>query len=426
MWCKELPPAALRDAALVSVSGQGRLASTPAWLDAVAAEVPSYCGPGATLHVLAAFDRGGALAALPLVRTRRIDAPRPFPMDIEDLFFGLWARHVPPEDPTLRLRAAASRALGAMWRRGSPWLSRGLIVHAPLSSVSDALVSPSLGPSATEELIGTLLSRAVDIAAAEDRCFMIPRLLRRDAVRWGRGLAEIPRAATYPIAERTLGESLSSRTSQMIRRNARLVARADIDVQVTEHAPPDVPFASLFEETARRHADPAPHLEYNLFNSLAERFPGRVKFLCARDGDGVLGFVTALADGPSWEAWKCGVDRAAAGGAPVYLDLVFGRLPDLAARGGATTLGLGTGSLGVKRRYGARVEPVDVHVSPPSLLGRGALLAYVRAVGEGIARAEPATAQAPTRLLTRGKACPPSAGFDSEPSHISTWMGRFW
>lgn len=391
MWREELPPSALRGADLVSVSGRGRLASTATWLDMVAGAAPSYCGPGATLHVLAAFDRRGVIAALPLVRTGEARSARPFPMDVEDLFFGLWTRHVPGGDPDLRRRALASRAFGAVLRRLCPSLRRGLILHAPLSPVSDALVSPAVSPSAAREAVGSLVARAREVAAAEDRCLLIPRLLRGDAPRWGESLSGLTRAATYPVAEIALADPPPARTRQGIRRNARLVERASITVEVTDHAPADVPFTALFEETARRHDDPVPRLDHGLFHSLSERFPGRVRFLCARSGGRVAGFVAALARGAEWEAWKCGVDRSVAGDAPVYLDLVYGRLRELAAREGAARVGLGAGEMAVKLHYGARVAKVDAYLGlPPSFLGKGAFEAYVRAVGEGIAREEPA------------------------------------
>lgn len=392
MWCEELPPQAICGADLGSASGRERLTSTAAWLDIVAPSTASYCGAGATLHVLTALDRGEALAALPLVRTEEIGELRPFPMDVADLFFGVWTRHLPDGDASLRRRALASRAFGAALRRLNPSLSRGLILHAPLAPASDVLVSKRIGPGAAREAISMLLGRARQIAEEEDRCLLIPRLLSSEAAMWGEGLSMLTRAATYPVAEKDLRGSATGRTAQMIRRNARLVERAGLTIEIADRAPPDVPFGSLFDQTARRHKGPAPRLDHGLFHALAERFPGRVKVLSARAQGKVAGFVAALAEGPCWEAWKCGVDRSVAPGAPVYLDLVYGRLPEIAARSGASRIGFGTGSLDVKVRYGARVVKVDAYLGlPPSFLGKSAFRAYVKAVGDGISSEQAVT-----------------------------------
>lgn len=394
MRCEELAPEALHGLDLVPFSGRERVQTSGSWLELTAGELPSICGPGARMCVLAAFDGEGVAAAIPAVRTEALGAPRPFPMDVEDLFFGLWIRHVDDRDRDLRRRAVAARVFGAALGRLNRSLRRALILHAPLAPASDALVARRLGPSAAEAALGAVLGRARALAAEEGRCAVIPRLLRRDGARWGGALDGFVRAATYPSAELIPGASLPARTRQMIRRNARLVERAGVTVEIARRAPEDVPFGALFAETAGRHVDPAPRLDDALFRAIGDRFPGSVRFLCARRAGRPVGFVAAFARGSAWEAWKCGADRSEAAGAPVYLDLVYGALPELAAREGGARIELGAGQIGLKRRYGARTCAVDVHVAlPPGFLGRRVFSMYAKAVGEGIARAEGAEDQ---------------------------------
>ncbi len=396
MRCEELQAEALQGLDLVAFSGHERVQTSAAWLKLAGETLPFIYGEGAQLSVIAALDGEGVAVAIPAVRTDACPQARPFPMDVDDLFFGLWIRHVGDRDRDLQRRALVSRWFGAGLRRLNRSMGRGLILQTPLAPASDALVARRLSSNAASPALRAALRQARAIAAEEDRCALIPRLLQRDAEMWSDALegAGFIRAATYPSAELELGAALPSRIGQMIRRNARLVERAGIRVEISRHAPEDIPFSALFEETAGRHNDPAPRLRDSLFRAIGEQCTGRVWFLSARRGTSPVGFVVAFERGSAWEAWKCGVHRAQAETAPVYLDLVYGKLPELAMREGGARLELGAGQIGLKRRYGARVLPVEVHIAlPPRFLGRALFSRYARAVGEGIAMAEGALDQ---------------------------------
>ena len=387
---------ALQGLDLMAYSGHERLETSAAWLKLMEDALPSVYGEGARLSVIAALDGEGVAAAIPAVRTEALGQARPFPMDVEDLFFGLWIRHVGDRNRDLQRRAMASRWFGAGLRRLNRSMGRGFVLHTPLAPASDALVARRLTSNAASSALRAAQGKARAIEAEEDSCAQITRLLQRKAGMWtdaleGEGFI---RAATYPSAELELYASQPSRIGQMIRRNARLVERAGIFVEISQHAPEDMPLGALFAETAGRHNDPAPRLTDSLFRAIGERFAGQVWFLSARRGRSPVGFVVAFKQGSAWEAWKCGVHRAQADTAPVYLDLVYGKLPGLAMREGGARIELGAGQIGLKRRYGARVMPVEVYIAlPPRFLGRALFSRYARAVGEGIAMAEGALNQ---------------------------------
>lgn len=389
MRAEELGIEDLRGLDLVAFSGHDRVQTSVAWLELALGTLPSICGDGARLSVIAALDGAGMAAAIPAVRTEALEEARPFPMDAQDLFFGLWIRHVNHRDGDLRRRAIAARLFGAALGRVNRSLGRALILHVPLAPASDALVARRLGPSAASAAIRAALGRARAIAADEGRCVVIPRLCRRDAEMWGGALEGFFHAATYPCAELPLDVVPEARTRQMIRRNARLLERAGVTVEIARRAPHDMPLGALFAETAGRHGDPVPRLTDTLFRAIGESFPGSVWYLSARRGGHPVGFVMAFARGAVWEAWKCGVYRSEAGSTPVYLDLVYGKLPELAMKEGGVRLELGAGQIGLKRRYGARVCAMQAHVAlPPGFLGRRLFSFYAKAVGEGIAQAE--------------------------------------
>jgi len=389
--CEEVSVEALRGLSLVPFSGHDRVETSAAWLTLVEQALPSICGEGARLSVIVAFDAQGVAAAIPAVRTEALAEARPFPMDVEDLFFGLWTRHVGDRDRNLERRAMAARLFSRGMRCLNRSLGRGLVLHTPLAPASDALVARRLSASAAAAAVRAALGRARAIAAEEDRCALLPRLVQRDAGIWvdalvGEGYI---RASTYPSAELLLGDALPARMRQMIRRNARLVERAEVTVEVTQTAPEDMPFSALFAETASRHNDPAPRLSDGLFRAIGKQFEANVWFLSARRGKRLVGFVVAFARGVAWEAWKCGIHRAEAARAPVYLDLVYGKLPALAAREGGTRIELGAGQIGLKRRYGARVCEMEAYIAlPPRFVGGGLFSLYVKSVGKGIARVE--------------------------------------
>lgn len=383
MRIEEVAPAELTGADL-HAPGERRLQATPAWLDFVGGFLPAVAGPGARLGALAAFEGGRPVAAIPLLRTAPVAAPRPFPLDFADLFFGVWIRAVPFVDHSLWIRARLSAAFGAALGAVEPSLRRALVIHAPLAPTSTAMVAPELPPARGREAIAALLAEARAIADREERCLLIPRVPRREVDRWGGGLDGLVRVPSFGNAE-ILPGSPPARIQQMIRRNARLMDRHGVTVDDTPGAPAGVPFGRLFAGTAARHRDPAPALDDAFFAALGARFPGRVRFLCGRAGAETAGFLVGLRHGSTWEAFKCGTDRVLAGAAPVYLDLVYGRLPALA--GGASRIELGPGDLEIKRRYGAQAYPVDAFVGlPPGFRGRAAFLAYLRAIGEGISR----------------------------------------
>lgn len=389
MRIEELPPGALAEQPLRAFSGEPRLQYTAAWLDFVEGALPAICGPGARLSALAAREGGELLAAIPMVRTSPAARPRPFPWDLEDAAFGLWIRNLDPADRKLRARALASRAFDALLGALDPSLRRGLVLHAPLSPVSDALVAPRLDPAEAAGALRALLSGALRIAAEEQRCAFIPRLFRQGGERWNECLTDWIRVPTYSSGAYLPGAPAPRSVRQMIRRNRRLMEQSGVTVEITGDAPPDVPFGALFEATARRHRDPAPLLDDRFFRDLAARFAPDLRFLCARREGLALGFLAVLRHGASWEAFKCGTDRALAGPAPVYLDLVYGRLRELAAAEGAARVDLGPGDLDVKRHYGAEALPVDCYLAlPPGFRGGRAFTAYLAAVGEGIARHE--------------------------------------
>lgn len=386
MRIEELPPGALASHPLRALSGEPRLQYTAPWLDFVEGALPAICGPGARLSVLAAREGGELRAAVPLVRTTPAARPRPFPWDLEDAAFGLWIRNLDPGDRSLRARALASRAFAAFLRAANPSLRRGLVLHAPLSPLSDALVAPRLDGVEAAAALRALLDQARRIAAEERRCAFIPRVLRQGGERWSECLPGWIRAPTYSSGAYLPGAPAPRRVRQMIHRNRRLMERSGVTVEITAGAPAGVPFGALFAATAGRHRDPAPLLDDRFFRDLAARFAPDVSFLCARREGLALGFLAVLRHGASWEAFKCGTDRALAGPAPVYLDLVYGRLRELAAAEGVARVDLGPGDLDVKRHYGAEALPVDCYVAlPPGFRGSRAFAAYLAAVGEGIA-----------------------------------------
>ena len=384
MRLEELAPERLASADLGPASGEPRLQHGARWLGFVDGALDAICGPGATLRVLVARDDDGPLAAIPMLRTSPSARPRPFPLDLEDMFFGLWIRNAGPE---LRTRARASYAFGAILRALNPSLGRALVLHAPLSPVSDALVAPRLSPAQATAALAALFGRAREIAADEGRCAFVPRLARHPRVR--PALDGWLRLPSYANAELLPRAPLARDPRQMLKRNRRLVERAGVTFEVTRAAPPDVPFGARFAATAARHRDPAPRLDDGFFRDLAARFPDEARFLVARAGGLPVAFVAVLRQGPSWEAFKCGSDRALAGGAPVHLDLLYGRLRELAAGEGVARVDLGPGDLDVKQRYGARAYPIDTFVAlPPGFRGGRAFTAYLRAVSDGIERRE--------------------------------------
>ncbi len=389
MRFEELPPAALEGHELRTVSGAPRLQYSAPFLDLAARFLPDIAGPGARLSVLAAFDERGPVAAIPLLRTSPTPAPRPFPLDFQDHFFGLWIRNLESPDRELRARALFSRGLQSLLALVSPSFQRGLILHAPLSPVSEALVAPGQTADHAREALRGLLRQARRIAAEEGRSAIVPRVDRRHAPAWGDALSGFTRVGSYANAEFSLCTTIARRTRQMIRRNARQIEAAAVTVEITRDAPPGFPFGPLFTETARRHRDPSPHLGDPFFHELGARLSPRVRFLCARRGAHPLGFVAVLEQGTTWEAFKCGAHREPAGGPPVYLHLVYGKLRELAAAEGVSRVDLGPGELPVKRHYGASPVAMDSFVAlPPGFRGAPALLAYLRAVGQGIAAHE--------------------------------------
>lgn len=386
MRFEEVAPGALGGHALRAISGVDRLQYTAAFLTFAAGALPAIGGPGARLGVLAAIDGDGPVAAIPMVRTSPQGGPRPFPMDVEDHFFGLWIRNIEGHDRALRARALLSAGFGAILAAWNPSLRRALIFHAPLSPVSDALVAPRLEPGRRAEVLRGLVTRGLEIAAAEGRCAFLPRVERRAVGAWGGALAGFMRVPGYSNAELLPLIPPDRRVRQMIRRNARLMERASVTVETSRAAPPGFPFGALFTRTASRHRDPAPRLDDEFFRQLGARFSPRVRYLCARREGRPVGFVAVLEQGTGWEAFKCGTDRDLAGPAPVYLDLLFGKLRDMAAAEGVARVDLGAGELAVKRHYGAVGCDVDSFLAwPPGFRGRRAFTAYLRAVGEGIA-----------------------------------------
>ena len=389
MRLEELPPAALAGQELHTVSGTPRLQYTAPFLELAARFLLDIAGPGARLSVLAALDRHGPVAAIPLLRTSPRPGPRPFPLDLQDHFFGLWIRNLHSPDRHLRARALASRGLQALLRLANPSFQRGIVLHAPLSPVSEALITPRIPTGEALAALSALLRQTRHIAAAEGRCVFLPRVDRRHAPAWGDALSGFTRVGSYANAEFSLCTTIARRTRQMIRRNARQMQAAAVTVEITSAAPPGFPFGPLFEETARRHRDPSPHLGDPFFRELGARLSPRVRFLCARRGAHPLGFVAVLEQGTTWEAFKCGAHREPAGGPPVYLHLVYGELRELAAAEGVSRVDLGPGELPVKRHYGASPVAMDSFVAlPPGFRGAPALLAYLRAVGQGIAAHE--------------------------------------
>lgn len=383
MRVEEIAPADLARADLRAAPGGPRLQATPAWLDFTSGFLPSIAGAGAHLSALAAIEGARVVAAIPIVRSS--PGPRPFPFDLADLFFGVWIRAVPFTDRSLWLRARASAAFGAVLGALNPSLHRALVIHPPLSPISAAMVAPDLDAARARAALVDLLAEARAAADREDRCALIPRVPRREVDLWGPALDGWTRAPSYGSGE--ILAAPRARVAQMIRRNARLMDQLGARVEETRTAPDGVPFGRLFAGTAARHRDPAPSLDDAFFCALGARFPDAVRFLSARVGHLPAGFLVALRHGSSWEAFKCGVDRALAGRAPVYLDLVYGRLPALAAREGAARVELGPGDLEIKRRYGAEAYAVDAFVAlPRRFRGRAPFTAYVRAIGEGIAR----------------------------------------
>ncbi len=390
MRLEEVAPGALAESDLRAAAGDGRLQYDARWLAFAAEALPRIAGEGARLSVLVALDGEGPLGALPLLRTTPRRRPRPFPFDLEDFFFGLWIRAAADGDRELRARALAARGLAAVLGAINPSLGRALVVHGPLAPVTDALAAPRLSPEQAPSVLAELTARARQIAADEGRCAFVPRLPRA-ADAWREAFAGWTRVPCYPVAALSPLAPLSRSARQMIARNRRLVERHGVTVEVGHAAPPGVPFGALFAATAARHRDPAPLLDDGFFDALGARFAPRVRFVSARAGGRAAGFLAVLEHGASWEAFKCGTDRAAAAQAPVYLDLVYGRLRELAAEAGVARVELGAGELDLKRRYGARVEGVDAYVAlPPGFRGGGAFTAYLGAVGEGIARREEA------------------------------------
>lgn len=385
----ELSPEALAGRELVTISGEARIQYSAGWLSFTANRLESIVGPGAQMSVLAAFEGSELLAAIPMIRTSEEASARPFPMDFEDLFFGLWARNLGPGDPGLRARAWLSQGFGKVLGALNPSLRRTLVLHGPLAPASEALVAPRLALAHAALALSALVCGARRRAAAEGRCAVIPRLMRRDRARWGEALEGWTQVPSYSSAEYLPAAPPEGRTRQMIRRNARLMERAATSVETSRLAPTDLALGALFAQTAARHRDPAPRLDDRFFNELGARFAPRVRFLCARRGSLAAGFVAVLEHGSTWEAFKCGADRVVAGQAPVYLDLLYGRLREVAAAEGVARVDLGPGDLHVKRRYGARSYAVDAWVAlPPSFRGGRALTAYLGEVGEGIARHE--------------------------------------
>ena len=188
------------------------------------------------------------------------------------------------------------------------------------------MVAPDVPLARALPAIAALLAEARAIADRENRCALLPRVPRREVGLWGGALDGWIRVPSYGSGELLLDSPPSARVRQMIRRNARLMDRLTVAVEELPEAPAGVPFGALFAGTAARHRDPAPMLNDVFFHALGARFPGAVRFLCARLGSRPAGFLAAIRHGTAWEAFKCGTDRVLAGQAPVYLDLVYGRL----------------------------------------------------------------------------------------------------
>lgn len=379
-------------------SSAGRLQLGAAWLDFAARALASIAGPGAHASAIAVFDAAGLAAAAPVIRTSPGHGTRPFPWDLEDLFFGLWVRAAAGGDRDLRARALGARAFGAGIGAMNPSLRRTLVMHAPLSPESGVWLAPRLSTdearagsrhgAAGEDAVSSLLAHARQIAAREDRCAVVPRVRRSDE-RWAGSFPGWIRAPSYSNAEIEPGARPDRHVRHKLKGNRQWMDRRGVTVTETRSAPPDVPFGALFAATSARHRDPAPRLDDQLFRDLGERFPEHVRFLVARAAGRAVGFVIAIENGASWEAWKCGADRALAAGAPVYLDLAYGRLREIAARAGAVTVEIGPGELPLKRRYGAAVVPMDCLLAlPPGFRGARVFEAYARAVGKGIAERE--------------------------------------
>lgn len=380
---------ALTDGDLLPLSGEPRLQYSAPWLAFCASRLAPICGHGSSLSVLAACVGDEIVAALPMVRTSATVSPRPFPWDFEDFFFGLWIRNWQPSHRVLRARATLARAFAAVLGAVNPALRRTLILHAPLAPISEVLVAAQRPRTLVRQAVQALLARARQLAADEGRCAFVPRVRRRDAALWADALTDWTRVESYSVAEYLPAASQGRHLRQMLTRNRRLVDRAGVTVEISPTVPAEFPMGALFAKTTARYRDPAPALDDVFFHELGACIAPRTRFLCVQRAGCPVGFLAVLEHDTFWEAFKCGMDREVAAPAPIYLDLVYGRLRELAATARIARVELGPGALDVKQHYGAHVHPIDSFVAlPPGFRGRAAFTAYLRAVGAGIARHE--------------------------------------
>lgn len=373
-------------------SAGARLQYTPGWAQFIERWVEVICGPRASLSLLTAGDARSPLLAAPLVRLGD-GGPIPFPYDVRAALFDLWINQRERWDPGLRVAACLARGFEALLDAMNRGWGRALVVHAPLASCSDIMVADTLrAEPRLPTLLRRLFAHARAVAARESRILFVPRVDPANAA-LSAALADLLAVDTYPSAALDIDRAPGRRARQAVQRNRRLVERAGFVVSDAACAAPGFPFGALLARTALRHGGPHAALGDAFFHELAARFPDDVRcFTALRGGEGA-GFVLAIRHRDDWEALRCGTDRALAGTVPIYLDLLFGRLPGLARSHGARRIVLGTGLLDLKARYGALVHPMRAYLAlPAGFRLKKPLEGYATLVGRGI------TARTPGRV----------------------------